>query len=264
MNALKRLIFSVLKVVLIVVVYFVITYLVLIGWCVYEMKVNNVTLSEDFINGLVLSRGMEITVIADIICLVIFGIIYLKRSKGKYSPLNMKPIDYVYVLLLGLFAMYAAENLVSLINIEGIIGNYSDVENMLLKGGLFTQILLIGILIPIFEEVMYRGVIYGYFKEGFGLICGFVFTSLLFGVMHGNLEQGFYAFMISIVFIYGYEKFKTLLAPILMHVLNNSMTIVLNYYMTEEPAYSRKTVFIVMVVAFICLFSEIVIIEKKK
>ena len=53
-----------------------------------------------------------------------------------------------------------------------------------------------------------------------------ILTSILFGIIHTNIINAVYAFGVSFMFIYLYEKYESLKAPISMHMSLN-ITIIL-------------------------------------
>ena len=87
--------------------------------------------------------------------------------------------------------------------------------------GLITQLVVIGILAPISEEFIFRGLIFRRGRDYFGFVLGALFSALSFGIYHGNLTQGIFAFIMGMLFCVLYEHYGTLWAPIAAHMANN-------------------------------------------
>ena len=51
-------------------------------------------------------------------------------------------------------------------------------------------------------------------------------SSLFFGVYHGNLIQGCYAFFLGCVLAYAHEKYQNVLAPIIIHMVANAISVI--------------------------------------
>ena len=51
-------------------------------------------------------------------------------------------------------------------------------------------------------------------------------SAVLFGLYHGNLLQGVYAFLLGLVLAWLYERFQTLAAPWLFHAAANMTSII--------------------------------------
>lgn len=82
-------------------------------------------------------------------------------------------------------------------------------------------LLIFGVLMPVVEELMFRGVLYNRIKQSFGTLIAVVLSALIFGLYHGNVVQFVYATILGLVMALLYEKFQMLLAPILFHCSAN-------------------------------------------
>lgn len=83
-------------------------------------------------------------------------------------------------------------------------------------------ILYVCIVGPILEELMFRGVILrtlSKYNAQFAIIA----SSIIFGLFHLYLEQGAHAIVIGLVFAYVSLKYDSLLMPILMHMMHNTL-----------------------------------------
>ena len=87
-----------------------------------------------------------------------------------------------------------------------------------------------GILAPVAEELVYRGMIYRRMRESLTAVQAGVFVSILFGVGHGNLPQGLYAMVLGLLLACIYEKFRNIAAPILFHIVVNITSLLLSWY----------------------------------
>ena len=74
-----------------------------------------------------------------------------------------------------------------------------------------------GILTPFIEELVYRGIVWYRLRKGFSVIRASLISSLLFGIAHGSLPQGTYAFLMGIVFSLSYELTRRFEVPFLLH-----------------------------------------------
>lgn len=95
------------------------------------------------------------------------------------------------------------------------------------------QDLIIGIfcvsfLVPICEEILFRGIIFTRLLKRFPVKWSLSMMALLFGVLHGLDLVGATVFGCLCGLLY--LKYKTLWAPILLHMLNNGMTCLFQLY----------------------------------
>lgn len=72
---------------------------------------------------------------------------------------------------------------------------------------------------PVAEELVFRVALYGWIRRYTGFWVSALFSSLAFGVYHGNLIQGVYAFVIGMILARGYETsaYRKYIMVILMH-----------------------------------------------
>ncbi len=87
-----------------------------------------------------------------------------------------------------------------------------------------------GILGPILEELIFRGIIYNKLKSIHKHSVAAIITGLIFGLLHGNLVQFIYTFFFNFILIKSYEKENNLLIPIIIHVSANSIITLLLYF----------------------------------
>lgn len=91
------------------------------------------------------------------------------------------------------------------------------------------------IMAPVVEELLFRGAIEGHLlriwkKPAYAIIV----SSLLFGLVHGNLVQAPFAFLLGLALGWIYYHTGSLLPSILMHFINN-LTATLTYHLSGDP-----------------------------
>ena len=93
----------------------------------------------------------------------------------------------------------------------------------------------IAVLGPVLEEVLFRGAIQGFLMRKFNNPwVGIVIASAIFGIVHMNPIQVFYAFFLGLVFGWLYYRTGSLMPCIVGHVLNNSLAAVTMYFGIDE------------------------------
>ncbi|MDD2706616.1 MAG: type II CAAX endopeptidase family protein [Verrucomicrobiae bacterium] len=78
---------------------------------------------------------------------------------------------------------------------------------------------------PLFEEILFRGVIYPYLRKEIGFKNALWINSALFACVHLNLTSLFPLFLLSLMFNLLYEWKRNLAAPILCHALFNALSL---------------------------------------
>lgn len=97
---------------------------------------------------------------------------------------------------------------------------------------LFLLIFSIGIVTPIFEEIIFRGLIQRAISDKFGYVSGIVSASLFFTFLHVQYELISILFVLSISILLGLTRHytKSLVLPIVIHVIFNSVGLVILYF----------------------------------
>lgn len=101
-------------------------------------------------------------------------------------------------------------------------GTYKATEEFI--GGMNSNIYGIIALVfiaPIFEELVFRGFLFGYLKKNCNIYIAAIIQALLFGLAHGNIIQGSYAFVLGLFLAFSLVQSKSLICPIVIHMTNN-------------------------------------------
>lgn len=93
----------------------------------------------------------------------------------------------------------------------------------------YTAVDLISLaLIPaVIEEISYRYIIFGCFEE-YGAGCAVIMSAALFALSHTSLVSVIYAFLCGLVLGYLFKRTHSLGACIMVHFLNNAISIIAN------------------------------------
>ena len=176
--------------------------------------ISNARYKTDLLNY-INSKALIMTLIS----FIIFGLIFLvliKRYKKNSVNFNLKNIIFITILALSISIFY--NTFIYLINNNiHITDNYnkSDISIIIL-------ILTTGIMGPILEELLFRGIVYNRLLTFVNHKEAIIFTSLLFSIMHmPDIITVIYTFLLSIIMIYLYNKFKTIKASIIFHIFIN-------------------------------------------
>src|SRR5262249_26215498 len=100
-----------------------------------------------------------------------------------------------------------------------------EVMQMMGQWPLAARVLIIGLGPGIGEELWCRGFLGRGLLGRYGLYGGILFTSFFFGLIHLHPTQGLMAMMMGICLHYIYVTSRSLLLPMLLHFLNNSLSV---------------------------------------
>ncbi|RKJ48435.1 CPBP family intramembrane metalloprotease [bacterium 1XD42-54] len=106
----------------------------------------------------------------------------------------------------------------------------NEVQESLLQSGSVVQVLGLGVVVPIAEELIFRGLVYMRMKWFFPVKVSAFLSSLLFAVYHGNPIQIIFAFPMALALAAVYEHGKLFVFPVLFHMGANLTTVILGFY----------------------------------
>jgi membrane protease YdiL (CAAX protease family) len=95
--------------------------------------------------------------------------------------------------------------------------------------GALAMLVFGGIIVPIAEEVLFRGVIYRWLRDRWGVWIGVIVSALVFGALHGEISVAGATFVMGLALAWIFERSQSLWPPILIHILNNSLKLLALY-----------------------------------
>ena len=135
-----------------------------------------------------------------------------------------RPVDGLSVLpaiILAAACAVGMNGLLTLLELYKYSPAFQEISAMQFDIPIWLGILTYGILAPLGEEVVFRGVIYGQLRKFGNVPLAVVMSGLIFGLFHGNLVQFVYATVIGILLAIVYELYGTILAPMIFHGIAN-------------------------------------------
>lgn len=130
----------------------------------------------------------------------------------------------VGVGMIGSYAIGLAMGLnlmVTFFRLASYSASYEEVASTQYSVPLGIGLIVYGILTPITEELIFRGVLYNRIRKYFPVPVAIFLGALVFGCYHGNLVQMVYAFLMGLAINMMYEYYKHLGAPIIFHCCAN-------------------------------------------
>lgn len=142
-----------------------------------------------------------------------------KEGKAKYALLVAATIG----------AVIGFNLLFELLGVTNKSEAYTEVAAQQYSAHFIVGILVFGFISPIAEELLFRGVIYGYLRRFMDIKLAIALSALIFGVYHMNYVQGIYGFLIGCLMAYAYEYFGEFKMAVFVHVASNVLAYCLSY-----------------------------------
>ena len=168
---------------------------------------------------------------------------------GKYNAtfedLGFKKVK-ISELLKVVFTAYIVYLLITyslslILNATGVsVPGYQDQESYIpLFGkdlmGYAVGFLLVGVLAPFIEEILFRGFIYRVFIKTWPLWFGSILSAALFALIHVQFQTFIPLFILGLLLNYSYNKTGSLWTSIVLHSMNNILAFAIEVYFSLHP-----------------------------
>lgn len=158
-----------------------------------------------------------------------FMLILLELARKDFPALPLRRFKAAWVgkgYALALLSVFVVNVLTSMIS-----GSSAQSDNPILgefDGAPLIQYIGLGLLVvvigPFFEELMFRGWIYGGLAKRWGHTAAMVISAALFAVIHGDAPALPALFVLGLIFAWVYRRSGSLWASILVHAMWNATT----------------------------------------
>jgi len=161
------------------------------------------------------------------------------QKEEKFQNVNFSNIfRYSAILLLGFSFFNYLIALIIELNGYSLMNYNPQGLNEFITGNLLSSFLVIVIIAPITEELLFRGLFFRFFLNKNMVFLGALIISVEFAISHYYIlelnlpiQMKIFVmvklFILSILLCWVYKKFNTILAPIILHGLNNLIAFVL-------------------------------------
>ena len=228
-----------------VVVYTVVTFIIqmIIVGAYYVMHWDEIALltgtQEEVMNQAmeilygVLEYSVEIAAFSSLFAIPFLLFMMKKDNKKAVEAgivFNRKAPISQYLWIVGISVPFALglNNLIIFMDLAKYSEAYREAAESFYEPNYFVQLICFGIITPIVEELMFRGLIYMRLRRRAKTVKqAIIFSGVLFGFYHGNLVQTLYGCAAGVLLAYIYEKYGSMKAPILAHMCMNIVALTL-------------------------------------
>ncbi|MBQ5735852.1 MAG: CPBP family intramembrane metalloprotease [Lachnospiraceae bacterium] len=249
-----------------ILIYFTITIIVqIIIYNIFAYQISSANpgitsdMLTDMLDGRVTKSAMMINVIAGVIIIPVLSIILKQDKKSREEKsVIVKKEEYIYPFLAGIFMCLGCNWLIDMSGIINIFTGFNEVADSLYGGSIIFEFIAMVIIAPLLEEILFRGIIFARLREYMSVKVAIVISALIFGIIHGNVVQGIYAFIIGICLAYIYERYNTLLAAVLFHMSANLMSVIMTECEPVVRLISKALVY--NIIGVVCLVMGIIML----
>lgn len=138
---------------------------------------------------------------------------------------KIKVSTALMTVLFSFFAMPAATlmNILSMFFVENTV---SMMSGEIIQTGFLLSFLAIAVFGPAAEEFVFRGILFGGYRESASALKAILLSALLFGMMHMNFNQMGYAFVLGIGMALLVEVTGNIWPSIIFHITVNARSVI--------------------------------------
>lgn len=235
-----------------ILIYYIIAYIVnFAGMNVFYggFLNNGKAVSQEMMLEWFYSHSLLFTIVSAAISLPVFLYLYYRdkteQQAGAVSEqdavrqkrtglLKKNIVFWIFMILASSCVSITWNQLIVLMGLGRMFPAGEAVVESIYSTSLVMVVLGSGLLVPMAEELLFRGIIYRRMRHLAGSAVAMVASSLAFGLFHGNVLQGVYAVGCSFVFVILYEMCQTIWVPIVSHCAMNLTSI----FLTESELFS--------------------------
>lgn len=180
---------------------------------------------------------------------LILGIIFIPLLYKDYKKYKIKQnkINYLTVIILGIILSLIYNVFAYYLN---FLLNTSLFDN---NSNLIVTLISTGLIGPIIEELMFRGIIYNELKNKYSNMKAILITTVFFAVIHFNIIQIIYTFALGFVLIFVYEKYKNIKAAITLHMASNITTTLFLTILIKNIFLINYSIFLISLILLIII-----------
>lgn len=193
---------------------------------------------QDGLNNYINNHLIYIVIVTTIIFIPIF--LY------KYTGYQIKQNDFSFIK--GIYLIIPAVCLALVLNliINNIFKKNKDLDD---NNNLIMTIISSGIIGPILEELLFRGIVFNELKTFNSLITSYFLSVTIFALFHEKSSQILYAFIFGLILNFIYIKTNNLIYPIIFHISANTVvTLFINKIMSLNKKYASLLTFFLSII----------------
>lgn len=164
-------------------------------------------------------------------------LIWAARTPGKkleqfgFHRVHIRTILLAILLMLVCYPPVVLLNLISQFFTANVV---QEISGPMLNLPEWFGILLLGIVGPFIEELVFRGYIFHSLRASGRVAASVVLSGIMFGLMHLNFNQACYAIFLGIVFAAAVEASGSIVTSMAMHMAFNSAEVAMLYAVSEN------------------------------
>lgn len=183
---------------------------------------------------LLYAQGVNATIFSGLGSLLVYLIIFSSRKdnlfvRSRFHKISLKQAGWSAAI--GASFVFLSLLIVHVMSIMFPVqyANFIEMMDVFVDAPFIVIIFAVVIVAPLFEEIMFRGIVFDSLNKRMNVYISIIIAGLFFGIYHMNIFQGTYATLIGIVMGFSLVWTKSIWAPMIIHFVNNLVSVLLSY-----------------------------------
>jgi hypothetical protein len=198
--------------------------------------------------------AMWLLTAVNLLMLPVFWLLY-QRERREYRRKHSFCLKDMLLVILGSVCLSRGINyFLALTFLPRLFPGYQEVSEGIYHCSFLSQIAAVVVSAPFLEEVLIRGIIYERLKAVvWNSRRAMVISAVIFGVFHGNVVQGLYAFVMGLFFVQVYEACDSLFLAVVAHIAANGASVLAGRYPWPDEFYRLPGVYYLLTAGFLMI-----------
>ena len=170
------------------------------------------------------------------------------RIIARFSSRGLDPV----LLLWGVLLIVATS-----VILEPLLNVLPEIPNVYGRG--FWSLLTLVVMAPLFEEVIFRGVVLESTRARYGVLAAWLISALVFGIAHVHPAVAVNALVMGLVLGFIYIRSDSLWSTIILHAINNGFAYILLMMGRQNgmliDVIGNRTLYVVIYIAAAAVFA---------
>lgn len=214
-----------------------------------------ITSMTSYMMKVMLEHYVEITGVIALCTIPVMAVFFNKDRKREQNLLvNLKAPakKYIFLPILGFAICLGFNCLIIMTDLAFVSESYLSSSSLFYSASFPIQVVCIGIIVPISEELLFRGVVFKRLREVVDLKKAALVSAIIFALIHSSFLQMVYAFVLALFLAYVYEKYGSFKAPVLLHISVNLVSLICTECKILDLLYAVPMLMAIAVV--VCAF----------
>lgn len=205
--------------------------------------------------------GTVSTTVAANLAFSLFGLLfYVSRISQSMKQKSVPPVPLFGAIVYLPVMWMATQILANRLSVFDPVGMQTTNDAVLAETDWY--ILLTMVVAPLCEELLFRGIWFGWLKKQVGRLPAYLCSMVFFALMHATLPQKFLALFCGFLFAYVFDVSGKLWLSVVFHMIYNTISL-LGGGMMQMPVWSMDVAAVVLTV-LLCIGVPILLLLQRR